>query len=469
MPKKSNVNSTKINSKSTKHVPKEKDEQTKEGIQTQLRADQLGNVRESVVLASRIAVILVIHFILVALLPPRNKLPVILSSLLGASTLNQSSMFIRFKQNMLKRMFDKESKSLSIGKSRSDLLFAIYDIKQYLYRSKQWNDKRRSMFKMMTWRQQHICNQSNYAKKLNKVETKFVENNKLLTDLYQRAMERHCVSSWELKEYAQGSKHNGHYRVIESLCHYSRDWSNLGDVEIQPLLDYIKLQFKGLDLSEFVAVVPGSGLGRVAHEIALSGFNRVHAVEFSWLMTLCNEYVYANLSKEEKNPTNSYNIFPFIHNYSNHLNLENQIRGFQFKQLEKKPENLNIHTADFTTFNISQFHTDKDGVVKMPENLVIVTCFFIDTAENMMDYFDAIDRIASSFKGKKIWVNVGPLKYGTAAKVELNNEEVKMVREAMGWKTIDEAETPKTLGYLTDVKGLWKGYYGVTCWACEKK
>ncbi|ODV84592.1 hypothetical protein CANARDRAFT_29117 [[Candida] arabinofermentans NRRL YB-2248] len=333
----------------------------------------------------------------------------------------------------------------------------------------------------MSWRQQDLVSSTGYCKKLNQVDSLFNVNNILLKDLVSKSIKKYNISNLELKQASElskfgsgsGSGSGGYYRVIESLCHYTRDWTNQGSVEIQPLITYFKNQLisTNVDFKNTIAIVPGSGLGRMSHELTKLNFKKVHAIEYSWLMVLFNEFVYANENEvDEKicSKPNTYKIHPYIHNYSNQLSNDLQFRSVEFEQLNMKPNNLTIHKHDFNHFDITKYHTKEE----LPPNILILTCFFLDTAENLIDYFDSINRICDNFKGSKTWINVGPLKYGTAAKCELNYQELKSVRDKMGWETISEDEDSgdvDVLGYLTDEESLWRGYYGVTKWTCIKK
>lgn len=275
------------------------------------------------------------------------------------------------------------------------------------------------------------------------------------------ASKKYNIEDFEYKiveEQATLKKRNNYYRVVESICHYSRDWAVEPCREIEPLLQYIRKQCSDLNSSKTLAIVPGSGLGRIAHSLATeTKFSSVHAVEYSWLMVLMNEFIYSKVSSEK------VKIYPYLHTYSNHLSLMDQIRSVEIQHSIKLPQSLQIHHGDFTEFDILTHLKIKES----PENLVLVTCFFLDTAENLIEYLQTINRISDNFHGTVRWINVGPLKFGTAAKIEVSNEELKMLIQSMGWKFTDE-QKPQLLGYLTDTLGLWQGYYNVTMWTAEK-
>lgn len=464
-------------------------------------------------LVTRSTLIVIIYIFLKPIFKSNKTLLNIIITIFIVSTISQSQMFANLKNKLNSLLIKKISLNnnnnntiinsikplnpsfpeIKNQEDRLDLLYALKNINLYKSNCRDWNDKKRSLFGTLTWRQQDLVKKCHYLNKINKIDKLIDENYKLLNDLYKFNLKNYEIDSIELKlsnEFFKNSnnyKINSNFRVIESLCHYTRDWSIKGDIEIKPLINYINSQIsKNIkDFNKTTVIVPGSGLGRIAHEISKLNKNdknlkSVHAIEYSWLMYLFNNFIYGNSNESTKN----YKIHPYIHNYSNHVNVEDQLRSVDLNFSDyKKPENLHLHRCDFTRFELfNKDNKDKDNNnnsngtiikdIKEKEELkdiVIVTAFFIDTAENLIDYFDSINRLCKSLpsNGKKIWINVGPLKYGTAAKVELSYEEIKQLRSLMGWKCIDEIENPDILGYLTDVKGLWQGYYGVTMSTCE--
>lgn len=256
------------------------------------------------------------------------------------------------------------------------------------------------------------------------------------------------------------------YRTFEAISHISRDWSSDFKEERKPILDYIMNCIPKVEnLENTLVCVPGSGLGRISHEIA-ERFNtvKVQSIEWSSLMHICNQAIY-NIDED-------FEVRPFVIHYSNQLNVENQLRSYTIPASEfKKPHNIDLLWGDFRKYiplkNSSIGYSDNinDSVTDLYENILVVTPFFIDTAENLFEYFSSIESLQNHCKNL-FWVNVGPLKYGTRPLVQLNNEELKKLRALRGWVDIDEDvqvnDINKLAGYLTDKKGLYQGYYGLT-------
>lgn len=420
-------------------------------------------IGESSIFISRTSTIILLYLVLRSVLPESNKLPIIICSFLFTTVLSQTNMLQSLKKKIYRYAHEiNEVKELKLDRSRNELVSSVYDINSYLQNAYKWNNRRRVLFRQMSPLQQKIASCIDYPKKLNLVDNHFDKNNEILSTIVSNAIKKYEIKDFELKlveEQATASKRNNYFRVVESLCHYARDWPVTPSEEVTPLLEYIKQQCKDLDNDKTVAIVPGSGLGKVSHTLAQLNFSSVHAVEFSWLMVLMNEFLYLKQENIKK-----LNIYPYLHTYSNHLTVDDQLRPVEISHSIAKPSNLAIHNADFTKFKIHEHLRPTES----PENLLFVTCFFLDTAENLIEYLQAINRISSSFKGTKKWINLGPLKYGTAAKIEVSDMELRTLVKGMGWDFADEPD-PKLLGYLTDKKGLWQGYYNVTMWSAVKK
>lgn len=215
-------------------------------------------------------------------------------------------------------------------------------------------------------------------------------------------------------------------------------------------------------------------MGRIAHNIANLGketgsqFASVHAVEYSGLMSMCNSYIYSGSDKALLPSSLAAEIFPYIHTSSNFVQSSSQFRTSQISCLVDKPDNLHLNIDDFRYFSISDS--------SKYENVVVLSVFFVDTAENLIEYLDTIKDLTSNKNVKNgYWINIGPLKYGSAAQVELTAEELAKVRLAMGWKdlhyanSIENEKDDGLVGYITDKKSMWQGYYGLSMWTSARK
>lgn len=72
--------------------------------------------------------------------------------------------------------------------------------------------------------------------------------------------------------------------------------------------------------------------------------------------------------------------------------------------MEDKPDfyDLSFANGDFTKL----FGTGKEGMPQKEQFDCVATCYFIDTATNVLDYMECIQHV---LKPGGLWVNLGPL------------------------------------------------------------
>lgn len=336
------------------------------------------------------------------------------------------------------------------------------------------------MLKKLTKQQQKLCNEVGYLKRLKEIDHLIERNQELLykvkTFILQELgiTERHFKLLQNLKKKKHYSPSGSNFRVIEGLLHYLRDWDVHSTEEIDGILQYVINQIEHVVPPEgrrkTCVVVPGSGVGRIAHEIATMGnrresFNTVYAIENSGIMHLFNRFIY-NKDKDSE----IFDIYPYLHSFSNQQNTSLQLRRYGI-HYQSKPKNLVLKFGDFRKLTMYE----NAGC----DNIIVVTVFLVDTASNVLNYLDAIEKISKPDKERGIkngyWINVGPLKYGSLPLVELNLEEIHLLRNKLGWADINSLVTldnpnqhEKFMGYLTDKQSLWQAYYAVAMWCSQR-
>lgn len=398
---------------------------------------------------------IVVLYVLLRVVLPNSQIPLLVAVFLATNMFLRSLIFRQWVNPLTKPVDgvgNQFFKALS-GTRQRELLSALKLLHSYHGAQKSANDRRRKLFKMMTWRQQQLCNDVGYTTKLNKLDQLAKVNQQFLDGVIQYAFDRYDLTHADLgKANGQLSVLGLNYRVIETLGHFARDW--LDSEEIRPLVDYIKGQLATIipkdEQADTCVVVPGLGLGRIAHEIAVLGDYQVHAVEFLGLMHLCHAYIYLGADAAP--------IHPYVHTCSNFTHTDAQYRHVDVVPV-LPPPNLELDMSDFRFFELKrQF-----------KNVAVVSAFFIDTAENLMDYFDAITKLTSS-PAKGYWINIGPLKYGLSPQVELNAHEIEQIRHKLGWHDLDYLnDVDNTVGYITDKQLMWQGYYGTTRWTLARQ
>ena len=148
--------------------------------------------------------------------------------------------------------------------------------------------------------------------------------------------------------------------------------------------------------------------------------------EYSAYMNVAYRYI-ASLTMK-----NAEEFSPFVDGWSHQPTTKELFRSVSYPDLLPPLDGILHVEGDFTT---AFHHTAKFDVV--------ITLFFIDTATNLLKYFYTIRDV---LKAGGIWINLGPLLYGTRAMVELSLDEIIDVVEAIGFEFL---ETDERWGNLT--------------------
>ncbi|KAM8793109.1 carnosine N-methyltransferase isoform 2-T2 [Eudromia elegans] len=248
-----------------------------------------------------------------------------------------------------------------------------------------------------------------------------------------------CVHMFENKEYGE----DGRGKIIpastfdmdklkSTLKQFVRDWSEEGKVErdscYQPIISEIVKNFpkERWDFSKVNILVPGAGLGRLAWEIAMLGY-ACQGNEWSLFMLFSSNFV-----------LNSLDIATNI-----------DVNFFRRKNIELDLCVIYSFCAD--TWDC------------------IATCFFIDTAHNVIDYIDTIWKI---LKPGGIWINVGPLLYhfenlANELSIELSYEDIKNVILQYGFQIEVEKESVLST-YTVNELSMMKYYYECVLFVVRK-
>ena len=197
--------------------------------------------------------------------------------------------------------------------------------------------------------------------------------------------------------------------MITTLKQFYRDWSQEGkkerDLCYKPILDRIHVYYGKFDLRSSIKIlVPGCGLARLAFEIACEGFT-CQGNEFSMYMLLASNFIL-----NSGTVVYQHTIYPWIHSQLNCWSVEDQLTPVQVPDIcpDTLPKlgNFSMTAGDFLLVY-------KDDISQWD---CVTTCYFIDTAHNIIEYIECIYKI---LKPGGIWINLGPLLYHFA---EIPNE-----------------------------------------------
>ncbi|CEG70080.1 hypothetical protein RMATCC62417_06035 [Rhizopus microsporus] len=256
-------------------------------------------------------------------------------------------------------------------------------------------------------------------------------------------------------------------KVRSTLKQFVRDWSKQGERErkltYDPIIQELNTLFQHVPADkrgDIRVLVPGAGLGRLAFDIASQGFS-CQGNEFSYYMLFGSHFI-LNRVKE----VNEYSIYPFIHSYSNIKSDLDQLSPINV------PDVLPAHLP--STVDFSMVAGDFVEVYGQQENNfeawdVVVTCFFIDTAKNILEYLEVIHKI---LKPHGTWINIGPLLYhfedssAGDTSIEISLEQVKDVAKKMGFEFKKESMVSTT--YTSNPESMLKYVYECAFWTAVK-
>jgi len=263
-----------------------------------------------------------------------------------------------------------------------------------------------------------------YVSKLAAASAAASTNDDVARAVLANGLVHYGVSHFELQSYAR--THHGagdHTQVVQALKHIVRDWSAGGrherDAVFPQMLETLADLFPARAGRR--VLVPGAGLGRLSYELADAGFDVV-ANEFSPYMVLAQRYVF---SLGTGGAPDACTFHPNLEWWSHHRSTESLLRGMRFPDVVPDPAvraRVSLVEGDFVTRFLPHERAAFDAVA---------TLFFIDTARNLVDYLETIARV---LKPGGVWINLGPLLYGTAPLVELSLDEVLAVAARLGFE-----------------------------------
>jgi carnosine N-methyltransferase len=211
-------------------------------------------------------------------------------------------------------------------------------------------------------------------------------------------------------------------KVRSTLKQFVREWSKEGqgerDSTFKVLIDAMKRHLPPTQEGEknpFV-VCPGSGLGRLPYELAKAGYD-AQGNEFSYHMILGSHFIL----NSGHLAVDSVVIFPYCLNTAHSLSEKSRLRPVRIP--DEVPSmtlgQMSMCAGEFVETYEKQGYNIADG---------LVTCFFIDTAKNILLY---IRTFAGMLRPGGVWANLGPLLYHYAE----NDEEISI---ELSWEEVRE-------------------------------
>ncbi|KAM3611418.1 uncharacterized protein V6R79_018205 [Siganus canaliculatus] len=251
-------------------------------------------------------------------------------------------------------------------------------------------------------------------------------------------------------------------KLKSTIKQFVRDWSEAGQSERStcylPIIQEIQRLFPcdTYDVSKVSVLVPGAGLGRLAWEIARLGYI-CQGNEWSFFMLFSSNFI---LNRCEQ--VNSLTVYPWIHQFSNNKKSADQTRPIRFPDVN--PQSL-APNADF-----SMVAGDFVEVYNEPESWdCVATCFFIDTAHNVIEYVETIWKI---LKPGGVWINLGPLLYhfenmANELSIELSYEDIRRAIIKLGFHLEVEKESVQTT-YTENDRSMLRYVYDCVFFVARK-
>ena len=290
--------------------------------------------------------------------------------------------------------------------------------------------------------------------------------------------------------------------VTTTMRHIYRDWSREGDMERRacyfPVLHRLTMhRRREANVRDLKVLVPGSGLGRLAFEIAVEGY-QVEANELSFHQVLASDFFFNFPSPYVKDLPSQYKLFPFATSFSNQVSVEQQLQYvtvpdghagsyFRKRSLDPQTHGHQTHSDPDIRLILGNFNVVYREAERKAAFDVIVTVFFIDTATNFLEY---IKTILHCLKDDGLWINQGPLYWrsgyeaqqhdqnGTvldgatlrqeSGSVELTEEEVFTLVKLAGFDMEYHHVRDDAIGYAQNRCSMFQSLYRVSLWVARR-
>ncbi|KAK0460511.1 N2227-like protein-domain-containing protein [Desarmillaria tabescens] len=261
-------------------------------------------------------------------------------------------------------------------------------------------------------------------------------------------------------------------KLRSTLKQFVRDWSEEGKEEREacygPMKDALLKHFASSSDEErkkLRVLIPGAGLGRLAYDVAKLGF-ACQGNEFSHYMLLASFFILNRTDEIKK-----YKIYPYVHSFSNVCSRSTMLRAISIPDV--LPSDL-PPGSDFSLVagDFEEIYGNEDDGGEEPHSgqwNAILTCFFIDTAKNIVNYLRIIHRILAP---GGVWINLGPLLWHfennntNDPSVELDLEEVKALARTIGFELRNESTVDTT--YTNNSEGMLGYVYHAAFWTATK-
>lgn len=256
-------------------------------------------------------------------------------------------------------------------------------------------------------------------------------------------------------------------KVFSTLRQCVRDWSERGSAERSavygPILRTLTHYYPTLEQRQQVNIlVPGAGLSRLSVELAMLGFNAC-GNEFSYHMLIAGHYLMNHMRY-----SNQYTIYPYVDTTLNLVRRSDQFSAAMIPDLCTTERASEIHQG-----GLSMVAGDFLEVYNRPSEYeqwdVVASCFFLDTAHNVLDYLTCIYKILNH---GGLLINLGPLLYHFAdstaeTSIELSLDELLHAASQIGFVPVTNIQLLPTT-YTNNTLSMKQMVYQSAFFALQK-
>ncbi|KAM0791356.1 hypothetical protein ACM66B_005823 [Microbotryomycetes sp. NB124-2] len=331
---------------------------------------------------------------------------------------------------------------------------------RYLQHAMSANRKRRADYYALSQRHQELL--PDYADLLSEVDDCLLTNHHLVKAM----IEQNVFPPSEEAALAAPSPTDAEYeRLRSTLRQCVRDWSSTGKPERDsvyvPILEALDETFRDFDKearANIRVLVPGAGLARLAWEIVCLGFT-CQANEFSLYMIIASSLILNNIERVDQ-----YTFHPFVHTFSNFRSKRDLLAATTLPDVLPTDTKGSLGDFSFAAGDwLDIYGKDQDGAWDC-----IVTCFFIDTSRNIVEYLELIHRL---LRPGGTWINCGPTLWHFentegAHSIELMMDDVKALAKRLGFVFQQEREVETT--YTSNRRSLLRYEYTTAFWVATR-
>lgn len=298
-------------------------------------------------------------------------------------------------------------------------------------------------------------------------------------------------------------------KARSTLKQFYRDWSTEGSPERNathvPIMEALERHISPQHSTArhtYRVLVPGAGLGRLVFDLCMAGYI-VEGNEISYHQLIASNYV-LNFTNDARQHT----IYPWALGFSNHTTRANQLRSVAIpdihpgRELEDQSQTpgQEVHYSERMSMTAGDFCSLYKQAEYRETFDAVTTCFFIDTAPNVIRY---IETVRHCLESGGVWINIGPLLWhfestltpaerkqskngnggqtaatkgqdmngiGEPGSFELSNDEVVALVKLHGFVILEQSQAPAgAMGYIQDPESMLQNVYRPSFWVARKQ